>query len=194
MSIQAVPSPDQFISVIHRHEGQAELWSSQSALDSPRTQMSQHCRWGTRGREEQSVEFGPVCEHSLQRQLALCSKTNELAVAEMIHFLPIHMHRIKKNKILLAKCNDTSDKKKLPLQSYLWYSPKIGEGKKAGSHSIEILSPHPFPDLRVSHETINHTLSSSAQPNTAACCRWCPKNTFVYFASLQAAKLHLRFK
>lgn len=39
----------------------------------------------------------------------------------------------------------------------------------------------------------NHILRGSALFGTAACCRWCPKNTlFVYFAIEQSAEWYLK--
>lgn len=38
MNMQVMPSPDQFILVIYRHQGQAELWFLQSGSDGPSAQ------------------------------------------------------------------------------------------------------------------------------------------------------------
>lgn len=62
------------------------------------------------------------------------------------------MHRIKK-KHCWQNAITLQIRRYYPYSHIYGTHQKLGREKKAGSHSIEILSPHPFLDLRVSHET-----------------------------------------
>lgn len=68
------------------------------------------------------------------------------------------------------------------------------ESGRAGKEGIvpQKYLPHVFSQTPGFHTKQNK--SHTVQFHTAVCCRWCPKNMFVYFASLQAPKLLLRMK
>lgn len=185
MSIQLMPSADQLILVIHRHTGQAVVftenfkWSKYSDV----TALQMKYSW------ERQVK-----ERTWPTMWAQAAGTNGF---------------VQQGKLVSHGWSDIffAHISALLIKNYCWQNsvtPQIwshyllrhiyGIHQELGRTRIiqKKYCPHSFYQTSGFHTKLNRnpTLSSSVQFKTAACCKWCPKSMFTYFASLQTAKLH----